>query len=65
MQKNGIKIGSWNGIQLKENNMRLLKVYHSAWVFKFIYDTGYLYTPTQEIICAGSNNLTCYTEVFK
>lgn len=45
--------------------MKILKVYHSAWVFKFIYGTGYIYTPTQEIICAGNSSLTYYTEVFK
>ena len=44
-----MKIGSWNGIQLKENkrkHMTLLKTYqHHAhnYIFKFIYGSGYLY----------------------
>ena len=29
MKNNGIKIGSWNGIQLKENNMKLILTYKS------------------------------------
>ena len=39
MKNNGIKIGSWNGIQLKENNMKLLEVYsyRDQAIYKFIH----------------------------
>lgn len=50
-------IGSWNGIQLKGNNMKLLTVYKykDSTIHKFIYETintGYLWHVRNELLKA-------------
>ena len=43
MKNNGIKIGLWNGIQLRENSMKLLAVYtyKEQPIYEFIYKSLY------------------------
>ena len=44
MKNNGIKIGSWNGIWFKRNNMKLLRTYKQgistwftySWLFQYV-----------------------------
>lgn len=50
MKNNGMKIGLWNGIRFKRNNMKLLEtyVYEYTAMYKFIYPfntTGYIWKP--------------------
>ena len=60
MKNNGIKIGSWNGIQLKENNMKLLAVYsyRNQDIYKFIYKSshnGYFWYYRNEVSIAQTS----------
>ena len=72
MKNNGIKIGLWNGIQLKKNSkgsyMTLLKMYQHhtyTYIFKFIYDSGYLYTTDNLVIGSTNSSLFGYLKVTK
>ena len=66
-----MKIGSWNGIQLKENNMKLLAVYsyRNQDIYKFIYKSihnGYFWYYRNEVSKAQTSVIAAtYKRIIK
>ena len=70
MKNNGMKIGLWNGILFKRNNMKLLNVYKSnflvsSFIFKFIHKKAYLYTTRNKLTYGTNTAVHSYKKVLK